>query len=290
MADENPSPDDPVDTDDAPEPLPPDRLTTPQGTGRARLALLVVAVLAVGFVLGGVLSGGDDGGGGDGGSGGADETSDEPLPFPTGDVNRVNYWRFGGLEPVIQDTFDRPDDDASRGETGTGPAWEAVYGTWAIRGDQAATSGGGAGEGPLLAVVPEGEGDGLTEVTMVRVEEGTGLVFRYLDAENYWSVTANPGVGSWSVNRVIEGDTELVSEVPAPTTDGITVSVTQDGSVVRVLFDGEEFLNVTDAALSEQLQGGLIAAANSGGTARWDRFMTMEFVDAASTTTTTAAP
>ena len=73
-----------------------------------------------------------------------------------------------------------------------------MSGTWGIGDDAALTSGGSTGDEPNIAVVPQGTGDGLTEVTMTVVEEGAGLVFRYLDPENYWSVTANPGVGSWT--------------------------------------------------------------------------------------------
>jgi hypothetical protein len=101
-------------------------------------------------------------------------------------------------------------------------------------------------------------------------------------------VVANPGVGTWTANRVIDGTAEAVGELQAPTTDGTTVSVTQSGSVVRVLIEGEEYLNLTDAALADQLQGGLIAAAGSQGTARWDRFMTMEFADDPAPATTAA--
>ncbi len=162
------------------------------------IALLVIVGIVAGFILGRVTApdeeqaaDGDEAAAPGEGEGGA-------LPFPTGDVNRTGYWGFANLEPIVIDTFDRADDPASLGDAGTGQAWEAVAGTWGTEGDRAVTAGG-ARDTPNLAVVPEGEGDGLTEVTMMVVEEGAGLVFRYLDPENYWSVTANPGVGSWTL-------------------------------------------------------------------------------------------
>lgn len=256
------------------------------GPSKLPIALLVIAALIVGF-FGGRLTAPDEQGDDTPTAGGT--TEDGGLAFPSGDQNRTGYWGFAGLEPIAIDTFDRADDPASLGDAGSGQAWEAVNGTWGIRDDAALTSGG-SGDAPFLAVVPEGTGDGLTEVTMTVVEEGSGLVFRYLDARNYWSVTANPGVGSWSVNRVIDGESELVGEALGPTNDGVTVSTTQDGSTVRILLEGEEKLSLTDAALGEQLQGGIIAASTTTGQARWDRFLVMRFRETDGATTTTAAP
>jgi len=261
----------------------------PPTRSKLPIVLLVIAALLGGFLIARATSSGDDAG--DGGTDqaqGGGSGDEGGIPFPSGDVNRTGYWGFANLEPIVIDTFDRPDDPTSLGDAGTGQPWEAITGTWGVREDRAVTSGGSR-DVPNIAVVPEGTGDGLTEVTMTVVEEGAGLVFRYLNRDNYWSVTANPGVGSWSLTRVIDGDTELVSEVPAPTNDGVTVSVTQDDSVIRVLIEGVEYLSITDAALGEQLQGGLIASPSTGGLARWDRFLTMRFREAAPAPTTTAA-
>ena len=254
------------------------------GPSKLPIALLVIAALIAGFI-GGRVTAPDDEGSATATAGGT--TDDGALAFPSGDQNRTGYWGFAGLEPIAIDTFDRADDPSSLGDAGSGQPWESVNGTWGIRDDAALTSGG-SGDAPFLAVIPEGTGDGLTEVTMTVVEEGAGLVFRYLDARNYWSVTANPGVGSWSVNRVIDGESELVGEALGPTNDGVTISTTEDGSTVRVLVEGEEKLSLTDAALGEQLQGGIMAASTTTGQARWDRFLVMRFRDTDSAPTTTA--
>jgi hypothetical protein len=256
---------------------------------RLPLILLVVVALIGGFVIAKITTSSDDGGSGDGETPSTATTGDGStggaVPFPHGDQNREGYWGFANLERLVADTFDRDDSPGTLGNSGTGEPWQAVAGTWGIA-DGRAIANGGATDTPNIVVVPQGSGDGLTEVTMMKVEEGAGLVFRYLDPENYWSVTANPGVGSWSVTRVIDGDAELVSEVPGPTDDETTVSVTQDDSVVRVLLEGQEYLSLTDAALGDQLQGGLIAAPNTSGEARWDRYLVMRFRDDGTTATT----
>ncbi len=229
-----------------------------------RKGLLLVAVLILGVVVGRLTAPDDSSEGEEG------EAAPREIQFPSGDVNRTNYWGFF-FEPRVIDTFDRENDREDLGTSGTGQVWEVLSGTWGIR-DNSAANFGASGNRPSLAVIPRGTGDGIFEVLMTTVENGAGLVFRYLDEENYWSVTANPGVGSWSVTRVIDGEDELVGELRGPTTDGTTLTVIQTGEALRFLLEGEDYLTLNDAALSEQRQGGLIAAPTSTGRARWDRF------------------
>jgi hypothetical protein len=174
------------------------------------------------------------------------------------------------------------------GDAGEGGTWDPVAGTWGIR-DEAAATSGGQGDGPWVAVIPGGgRGDGLTEVTLTTIEDGAGLVFRYLDPLNYWSVTPNLGIGSWIVSRTIEGETEEAAQFAGATADNVTVSVEQKGSNLRFVVDGEEIGVLVDGALTGQLQGGLTA---TGTAARWNRFLVMSYAgsDAAGATTTTAA-
>ena len=255
-----------------------EQLDTPAGDGeaasRARLVLAALGLLLIGLVIGRMTAPdeGDDGAGGGGGS--TTNQADEPLPFPRGDTNRVTYYAYVGLTQLVVDTFDRADDAQSLGETGTGESWEAVFGTWGIE-DNVAVRASAAAGAQSLAVVPQGEGDGLMEVTLSVVEPGAGLAFRYIDPENYWTVTANPSIGSWTVNRVIEGEPELIGELAAPVADGTTVTVTSNGPLLRFVIDGEEFLQLDDSTFEGSLQAGIVASADSAGDARWDRFLTM---------------
>ena len=258
------------------------------------MAVLVVVALVAVFLIGRSTSGGDDGGGGEDPAGDDAAGTGEGVPFPVGDVNRTGYWGFVSLTPIVVDTFDRANDPESLGDAGDGGTWDPVAGTWGIRDDAAFTSGGD-GDGPFLAVVPGGgRGDGLTEVTMTVVEDGAGLVFRYADPENYWSMVANTGVGTWTVNRTIDGETENAGEFPGPTGDGVTLSVEQKGTNLRFLVDGTEIGPLTDGALADQLQGGLIAAGTTQGEARWNRFLVLTYGDGeggdGGAATTTTAP
>jgi hypothetical protein len=85
---------------------------------------------------------------------------------------------------------------------------------------------------------------------------------------------------------VIRGEAEAVGEIPGTTVNGVTVSVVQHGASLRFLLDGAQYLAVTDDALANQLDGGLIAPSGSSGEARWNRFMIMRFGQTSPTETT----
>jgi hypothetical protein len=257
------------------QPLTRDDLSDDGSRTKARTALLLAAVLVVGIVIGRVTA--PDEASDDDGGNSAEQATPDTIAFPSGDVNRTRYWGFANLDPVTIDTFDRPDSPESLGTAGTEQPWNVVSGTWGIE-DATAVNGGGASDGqPSIATVAGARGGGLTEVLMSVVEPGAGLVFRYQDPDNYWSVTANPSIGSWTVTRVIDGEAEPQGDLVGATADGTTISVTQDGSTLRFLLEGSEQLSLTDGALQDRLQGGLIAPADTDGSARFDRFLVMRF-------------
>jgi hypothetical protein len=242
-----------------------------------RKGLVLAGVLVLGLVIGRVTAPGDDGGDGNG------ETAAEDgggIPFPSGDADRTNYWGLAGLVPVVNDPFDRADAD-TLGTAPTGQVWETVDGSWAVEGRNAAF-GGTAGEGQALAIAPTPEttGPGLFEVTLNSPANGTGLVFRYLDRDNYWTVTARPNVGIWTITKVADGQPQVAGEFEGAAEDGVTVTVIQNQATLRFLLDGEDVFILTDTSLSEQLQGGLVARGQAPGATRWDRFMVMDFSNA----------
>jgi hypothetical protein len=233
--------------------------------GIGPIVLAAVAILLLGFIVGRTTS--DD-------DGTAEEA--EPLPtappltFPRGDQDRTGYWGLGGVTPVIEDGFGREDTDEGLGTTETGEEWRSVNGEWRISDEEAAVAAG-AGDRPAIAVVRGGNSNRLTEATAVTVEAGAGIVFRYQDPDNFWSLTAAPDDGMWVATRVVDGAPTVVAEIPAATTDGTTVTVAQRGAELQVLIEGVEAIRVTDSALISQRSSGLIAPAG-GEAARFDRF------------------
>ena len=241
---------------------------SPRLQSTTRQGLLLVGVLVLGLVIGRVTAPDTEA---------TEDTApaeDQGLPFPTGDVDRTNYWGLAGLVPTASDTFDRPDGDL--GQTETDQEWDVLSGQWVVA-DDTATLLESAASGPNLAVVADGTGPGLTEVTLSAVARGTGMVFRHLDAENHWTVTARPAAGTWTVHRVLDGQDQVVGEFEGNVADGVTVTVIQNQEVLRFLIDGEDQFILTDSELSEQRQGGLVAPPGFEGGTRWDRFLLMGF-------------
>jgi hypothetical protein len=195
------------------------------------------------------------------------------LAFPTGDLDRSGYWSLVGLEPTLEDTFDRSDAD-DLGTADSGQPWEVTAGSWAIRNDGAVATGDPAA-GPQLAVVPQVVNDGLVEVGLRVAATGAGLVFRYEDPRNYWAVTADTTTITWTVTQVIDGEATTAGQFSAPVFDGVTISVTQNVATVRFLVEGIEYYRVLDPTPDEVLRTGLVADGPLAVGAIWDRFLVM---------------
>lgn len=249
-------------TTEAPAPSPPltkaDLSTSSANRWIGPVLLGATALLLVGFVLGRVTAP-------EGGTVDTTETTLAEFTFPVGDQDRTGYWGFGGVTPAVIDTFDGEDDPTSLGSTDTGQTWQAD-GTWGTVGGQARTT-----DALAVATVNGGAVNRLTEATLMVVDEGAGITFRYLDADNHWRLTAAPGRQVWELTRVVEGQAEVVGEIGAPVQDGTTITVAQRGPELQVLVDGTEVLRISDAALSQQARSGLISV-DGDGSARWDRF------------------
>lgn len=221
-----------------------------------------VALIMAGFIVGRVTA--DD----DADSSAVTTTVPE-LRFPAGDQDRSGYWGFGGVTPVLLDTFDRADDPTELGTADTGESWTVDSGTWGIDGSRAVAE---ASPRPGYAVIDGGAADRLTEATLMVVEPGAGIVFRYEDRRNHWEMTAEPGRGVWVITLVEDGEATVMAEAPGPVGDGTTVTVAQRGAELQVLIEGEESVRVNDPALQGQARSGLVSPADGSGEARWDRF------------------
>lgn len=245
---------------------------------RPRLVLVGLVILVVGILIGHLTA--PDGKStvktlaAESAPGALGSTTPGTQAFPSGDRDRRDFWAVVGLEPAVFDDFDRPGNALSLGKAGSGQSWERVAGYWGINDGVAVRTADVPGL-PSLTVVPQAKGDGLVEVTMSTVEPGAGLVFRYVDPGNYWSVTTDPALGTWKVARVVDGKSELVTEFSAPSKGGTTITVTLNGPLLRFLVEAVEYFQISDQTFEGQLQAGLVSPPDSTGKARWDRFLTM---------------
>ncbi len=229
----------------------------------------VAVVAMVGTIL--VARAVEDGGGGAGGG-----AQPDGLDFPSGDVDRVGYWGLVDLEPTLLDNFARVDSPTTLDVADTGQQWTVANGTWGTVYERAVTDGP-TPAGPALAVLQQADRDGLTEVTIMDAADGAGLVVRYVDPGNYWSVVMEPTRQRWVVSQVIDGRAIPAGEFTAPTDDGVTVSVTQNDATIRFLVDGVDHLTLLDPPLPPPWSGGLIATDPAAAGATWDRYLILRF-------------
>ena len=171
----------------------------------------------------------------------------------------------------LGDTFDRPDGDGL-GEGPPGYEWRGDSGTWAVRGGRATATGHDGFA--TFATVDTGEPDGTAEVRVVRLRDGAGLVFRYVDPENFWAVAAVPEFGTWHLLRVVDGagsDAPL-AVIPAPTTDQTRIGVRAVGERIEVLVDGEPVEERSDGTHRDAMRWGIMMKGPETTAARFDDF------------------
>jgi len=202
------------------------------------------------------------------------------LAFPGGDIDRSGYWSLVALEPTAEDAFDR-DDATTLGTADTGQAWEVASGEWGTQTDAAVALGDATGAA-RLAVLPQVVNDGLVEVSLRVAAPGTGLAFRFEDAENYWAVTADPETILWTVTQVIDGEPSTAGQFSAPVFDGVTITVTQNADTVRFLVEGVEYFRLLAPPPEAVARSGLVADGPLSGGGRWDRFLIMAGEDVSS--------
>jgi hypothetical protein len=194
------------------------------------------------------------------GSSGTDEPSAEPTAS-AGDAAPPSA-------TIVWDDFagDSADLDDQRLD------WRSAQGRWSV--DSGALVLRDAPEAfPSLAVTDVGGPDGTVSVTMPEITDGTGIVFRYRDQSNYWSLVAVPGFATWNLSKVVNNERILVGNTElAPTTAFTSVGVRLDGPMIAVTVDGRVRLEVTDGFLADETTAGVIAEQTGSVQGRWDDF------------------
>ena len=175
---------------------------------------------------------------------------------------------------VIVDSFDTVGPEAL-------PAhefeWGAAIGSWAAeRGVARVVSPASEGGVPALVIAGTQTADGLVQVTMSQVTNGSGLAFRLKTAANYWALVAAPPFATWNLVKVVEGEAETVGNVGvAPVAAGTTIGVMLDGDDIRVMIDGRVRLTLSDRTHNDGTWIGLVAQGGPVTEARWDDVLVM---------------
>jgi hypothetical protein len=215
---------------------------------RTFLALLVVSVVVAGVSVGLTLV----------------ATGQASTP-----VAHVQNLSFG-----VFDTFRRADSPTSLGQSDSGKQWIPRVGTWGVKGAEAylATP---KSRRYNLAVVDTHTGDGTVQVTVARMVESAGLVFRYQNSLNYYAIVAVPKFATWGILRVDHGKLASIGRLGlVPVQNQTTISVLLRGTEIDVAINGQlrrSFANNT--LLQTAPYVGLIAFGSGGRNARWVNFV-----------------
>jgi hypothetical protein len=231
------------------EPAPP--VSVPRGVLIGVGAVLVLVVLVLGAVI--VVQ--------------AKDKSSSPSPTPSSSADAS----LPTSGPGVYDDFHRDDSTDSLGSSTNGNAWQTVGGVWGIDADQAYVVAAGAAGTRPLAVADMGAADGRIRFTMSAVGNKSGIVFRFKDDKNYWTLEAVPGLATWNIRRTVDGTAQGAGNVGvSPTSSGTTVEIYLRGDSMDFYVNDVYRTTVTDPAGADATKVGL--AGDAGATARWSLF------------------
>jgi len=171
---------------------------------------------------------------------------------------------------VALDSFDRPAGSLVL-PPGRGPAWRVEAGSWEVADGQAAATDPRSDRS--IAVVRLPGGQGAVQLTLSHVTNGAGVVFRYRDRRNYWSVSAAPLYATWVITKTVGGRTTLMGNTGiSPMEDGTVIAVRVQGDVIDIAFDGQIGKTLSDGDLRGAPEVGMGVPGPVATTARFDDF------------------
>lgn len=120
-----------------------------------------------------------------------------------------------------------------------------------------------------LLVIESGASDGVITMPCQKGGNQNGIVFRYVDNDNYWyAITSS--VGGYSIYEVTAGaSTRRADNETAILTTTLTMTVTLSGNDITVLYNGKT-LNYSSAIRATATKHGIIRQDwNDNGVADW---------------------
>jgi hypothetical protein len=160
-----------------------------------------------------------------------------------------------GIQPLIRDTFTRPDSTTTLGATDTGQTWSTLVGTWGISGGAGYAS---AAPDYSFAVFDAARADYTLSVRVPVTAATLGLVFRAVDAQNLWT---------WESSGMYKTVGNVATQFFASGgwVAGDTLSVVCSASNVSGYKNGVLMGSVTDAALQTATKVGIYVGPGATG-------------------------
>ncbi len=163
------------------------------------------------------------------------------------------------------DNFERDSVVELAGEAPDGTKWSAIGTPFVLESGLATIATAGAGE-VGITLVETGWSDGTVGATVATTSAGTGIVFRFIDIFNHWSLIAAPEFGTWNLNLVVEGETIRSESIGLASTEpGARVSILLRGPEIRIFVNGAPTIVVADPTFELATSSGLISVASTGG-------------------------
>jgi hypothetical protein len=178
-----------------------------------------------------------------------------------------------GPNTAIYDRFDRSDVKNDIGKAETGQTWQTGGSKWSIEGNTARMETTDPPHG-ITAVINLGSPDGRVQVTIPTMDNGAGLVFRYQNAFNYWQVTAAPKFATWSIRKIVAGQSLPVGNSGLSAAgDGTTIAATFSADRISIQVNGKDVFSVIDTDLEDASFVGMVGNAGNDPKARFDNFV-----------------
>ncbi len=163
------------------------------------------------------------------------------------------------------DDFERDTVGELTGETPDGSQWSSLGTVFLLEAGVATIDTEGEG-GVGIALIDTGWSDGTVGATVSTTSAGTGLIFRFVDIFNHWSLIAAPEFGTWNLNLVVEGETIRSESIGlAATEPGTRVSILMSGPEIRVFVNGVPTVVIADPTFELATSSGVISVASTGG-------------------------
>lgn len=168
-------------------------------------------------------------------------------------------------KPPVVDDFERARPVTLDGISGDGLQWLRLGDAFTAV-DGVATVDDGEEVTSIAILGNSASADGRFESEMAWAPTGTGIVYRFVDVFNYWSLVSVPDFGTWNLILTVEGEairswpTGLSSLEP-----GTRIAVDTEGADHRVFVNGELKLTVLDDTFSEATGAGIVSRSGSQG-------------------------
>jgi len=170
-------------------------------------------------------------------------------------------------KPIIEDGFNRADNNTSMGNADTGQAWTAVTATWGIISNTAYTPTATAN---AISAIDTGLANGFAQVKIATLGYRARLIFRCSDATNRWQLDLTTDA-KLRLMKVVAGTATTLATVADVPVSGDVVGVVVIGANIKAFLNGVQRINVDDAFNQTATLWGIGSHSDDTGT-RFDDY------------------